>query len=667
MEEEGSGKRRRIDLDRLPIKRLDAIDEIGNEQFPPDTSHEEKRLGMLRRIDFSHVVADNRDARKKQKTNAKEAAPAPQQTWPWQGLVENLQLAHQELSIIMDLINTVEANDAVTVAGMQRPKQLPNEILSDLAVSAATKLQRLRNLGRYFKQSSKAMEQKVSREAKFYGSLIRLQQNWKVKRQRLLAAGPGSEGFTFDLLDNTLSDTSMVSRPSPSALVRVVREASGLLAIQKPQRLCHSLSIRYLGTNLSLKPNKFIEGDIYNSDETLQADKKEALPDEDVNSWVKNTHSVLRKIHRSIFLEQVFDGVNLESYNTSPGINVTGMREGFLQLAISQDSSICLCLVPSTEEDDSHMIESEGHPQKGENSDSAVNEKDNTLNVNKFEVPNPASLEIFLLHIFHKNFLERLKEKHFSATKAAVPGQAPTDPCGLSHFCKTVAHRIFSSKVLAEIECLVSGIPYIQLLSHPPWHSRTSSWSLSLKFPESVFHSASVSKYSNSYDAKSSIRSQFHTKVVVKDDQITVSGQGALCTLGSFKGSSADASSVSSHGCDLEDLPLVILQQIAGQIIHWLHEEAMVVGMKANRDFLCLYVDLDQGDVLGLVAHVDPDDINGCISWWLILEDGLGEDGKFSTDTGENENRKFLGYLSLEGLYSILMDLVNICSNSGCH
>lgn len=40
----------------------------------------------------------------------------------------------------------VEANDAVAVAGMQRPKQLPNEILSDLAVSAATKLQRLRVL-----------------------------------------------------------------------------------------------------------------------------------------------------------------------------------------------------------------------------------------------------------------------------------------------------------------------------------------------------------------------------------------------------------------------------------------------------------------------------------------------------------------------------------------
>jgi len=35
----------------------------------------------------------------------------------------------------------VQANDAVTVAGMTRPKPMPNEILSDLAVSTATKLQ----------------------------------------------------------------------------------------------------------------------------------------------------------------------------------------------------------------------------------------------------------------------------------------------------------------------------------------------------------------------------------------------------------------------------------------------------------------------------------------------------------------------------------------------
>lgn len=40
----------------------------------------------------------------------------------------------------------MEANDAVTVAGMTRPKPLPNEVLSDFAVSAAIKLQGFRVL-----------------------------------------------------------------------------------------------------------------------------------------------------------------------------------------------------------------------------------------------------------------------------------------------------------------------------------------------------------------------------------------------------------------------------------------------------------------------------------------------------------------------------------------
>lgn len=116
--------------------------------------------------------------------------------------------------------------------------------------------------------------------------------------------------------------------------------------------------------------------------------------------------------------------------------------------------------------------------------------------------------------------------------------------------------------------------------------------------------------------------------------------------------------------CQIRSPQLSSLLQIAGQIIRWLHDEALIVGMKASRDFLCLYLELDQGDMLGLVARVDPDDVNGCISWWMIMEDGLADDGKFSTNPGEYENRRFLGHLSLEALYSMLMDLVNVSTNS---
>jgi hypothetical protein len=67
-----------------------------------DTSNEEQRLAAIRRIDFSWVI--EKDAKK-----AKKAAETDttQQAWPWQGLMESLQQAHQELSVVIDLIGTV--------------------------------------------------------------------------------------------------------------------------------------------------------------------------------------------------------------------------------------------------------------------------------------------------------------------------------------------------------------------------------------------------------------------------------------------------------------------------------------------------------------------------------------------------------------------------------
>lgn len=92
-----------------------------------------------------------------------------------------------------------------------------------------------------------------------------------------------------------------------------------------------------------------------------------------------------------------------------------------------------------------------------------------------------------------------------------------------------------------------------------------------------------------------------------------------------------------------------------------------MVGIKANRDFLCLSFELDQGETLSLVAHVDPEDGEGCISWWLVIDGGFVEERKLSMDTsdGASESRKFLGHLSLEVLYSTLMDLVSLCTGGG--
>lgn len=67
--------------------------------------YEEKRVSLIRRIDFAWAL-ERDEERKKQKKSSKETSTP----WQWQGMVENLKLAHQELSVIIDLINTVSSD-----------------------------------------------------------------------------------------------------------------------------------------------------------------------------------------------------------------------------------------------------------------------------------------------------------------------------------------------------------------------------------------------------------------------------------------------------------------------------------------------------------------------------------------------------------------------------
>ena len=66
-----------------------------------DLDYDAKRLSLIRQIDFAWAV--EKDEEKKKQKSSRETST----TWQWQDLVENLQLAHQELSVIIDLINTV--------------------------------------------------------------------------------------------------------------------------------------------------------------------------------------------------------------------------------------------------------------------------------------------------------------------------------------------------------------------------------------------------------------------------------------------------------------------------------------------------------------------------------------------------------------------------------
>ena len=120
-----------------------------------------------------------------------------------------------------------------------------------------------------------------------------------------MVTGAGSESFTIDLQDNSISDGTALSRPSSLSTVRVDEDSAGILAVQRPLKSCHSLYLKFLRAHPSHKPRSFIRRKVDGSSEHLREAKKEVLTDEDVNECVKDTHSTLREIHQSIFQEQV--------------------------------------------------------------------------------------------------------------------------------------------------------------------------------------------------------------------------------------------------------------------------------------------------------------------------------------------------------------------------
>ncbi|KAL4571520.1 hypothetical protein LXL04_018280 [Taraxacum kok-saghyz] len=661
-----------ISLDKLPVKRLEIIEENGAEKFPPDLSYDDNRVNQIRRIDFAWAV-EREDPAKKQKKGETAASSSKDTTssppWPWQNMVENLKLAHQELSVIIDLINTVEVNDAVTVAGMTRPKQLPNELLSDLAVSTATKLQCFRQLGKYFKQSAKALEKQVAREARFYGALIRLQQNWKVKRHRMAASAAGNEGFYIDLFDNTLYDPTAMFRQSSMSTVRVEHDSNGMLALNFPSKACHVLQFGFVtgnSDNISKKPKRYLSnsefsGERIKKDDESDNDEDDDDDDDDDEDGVKKRHFDLREVHRAVFNEQVFNLINQEAFVPSLGVNVTGIRENHLQLNIDQEASVFISLVSSSNQDD-HVPDDDDDDEEN-NDDNAliplIDGEEEKPDVKKTSsIPNRISSEILLKHLFHEHVFVRAKNRSASLNKSQPLGQPAKDGSNLlGHFCMSLAHRIFSYKVLTELENLARSVAYVRLVSHPTWHSRTSSWTLVVDVPQSILHSG---------HQMWAVKSRSHTKVVVNDDCINIEGEGAPNVVGLFKGKCENTCSINRYDCNLADLHLILLQQVASQIIRWLHEETLSVGMKASRDFLSLCFEVEQGEAVGLVAQVDPEDGVGGIAWWLVVGTGGGvEEYKVEREDSDEETKRYLGHLSLDVLYSTLLDLVTMCSIGG--
>lgn len=99
-------------------------------------------------------------------------------------------------------------------------------------------------------------------------------------------------------------------------------------------------------------------------------------------------------------------------------------------------------------------------------------------------------------------------------------------------------------------------------MSDPTWHARTSSWTLSIKVPQSILLAGSQTQIAAASHVKN-VKSHFRTKVVVNDDSISVEGEGAPNVVGLFKGKSETVCSMNRYNCDLADLPVILLQQVS--------------------------------------------------------------------------------------------------------
>ena len=158
---------------------------------------------------------------------------------------------------------------------------------------------------------------------------------------------------------------------------------------------------------------------------------------------------------------QVFDLVNREACNQTLGVTVTGIQENYLQLNIGQETSVFISLVPTSQGEET--IDS----PSAQNLENAILPLDTLDGLNlpedkpdtpkkKSIIPNQISCEIYLLQIFHQHVFLKAKQRPTSA--GGVSGHPTKEGSGLlGHFCMSLAHRIFSNKVLMELENVVKS------------------------------------------------------------------------------------------------------------------------------------------------------------------------------------------------------------------
>ncbi|BBN12956.1 mediator of RNA polymerase II transcription subunit 17 [Marchantia polymorpha subsp. ruderalis] len=699
-----------VTLDKLPLKRVLALEEAGLEILPIEPTPEEKPLHLLSRIDFGHTV--EKDTKKIKA--GKDAPPPPPAAWPWQGLAENLQQAQQELNIILDLLTHVEANEAVQVVNMMKPKMLPHETFNEICLRAAAKNNKFREVGKYLKKTAQALERQVEREAVFYGALMRLQRNWKVKRQRGVSAGPGgSAGFSIDLSFPLPADSSSGSSARAAALasVNLDQDVSGLLQALTPSgKPLNKLNISLRST----QPGRTVweRQDVKDEDWIGKVEDPARGSDvagsqnrgvgEGVDTGAKGAQVVLRRIQAVIFDEQVFEWVGREALMANSGMNVLGIGDTCLQFSLGHSASLTLELSESAkrnhdlgptdaqdDEDGNDEDEDGGKlgPTKSATNSQTLDKADAEWSSLKLYgrriIPNERALVVCLHQAFHQcvfgyptvlpNGLVTFKLGHgknavdtpvltktrepSSATGASGPAKESVSGDGASaikHFSAIMRHRVLCNRVLAELEKQVTEIPHLQLSFHPTWHPRVSAWDLSLVTPVSSQRGKDAALTENK-------ESWFQCTIVLRDESLTVEGlEGESRFEAPSKTSPQEILPLNIHNVGISELPTFLLFQIATELVSWLHDEAVNMGLKVSRDLLSVVFQLESCDDVAIVAC--PDVKAHCINWWMRTW-GFGMDessGKEDMVSENGHHQRFLGPLSLDILRKVLLDLISL-------
>ncbi|CAM6088532.1 unnamed protein product [Calypogeia fissa] len=704
-----------VTIDVLPLKRVLALEENGNEILPVEPTPEEKPLVLLGRIDFGETI--DKDS-KKAKTG-KEPAPAAPAAWQWQGLVENLQQAQQELNIILDFITHVEENDAITVSNMNKQKPLPHEAFNDLALRASSKIRQFLDVGKFLRRTAQALERQVEREAVFYGALMRLQRNWKVKRQRGVAAGPGeSAGFSIDLSFALPDEVTFVSSARATALssVRLEQDSTGLLqALPSTGRSLNKLNLSLRSTQTGrvswerqngtgeVKSSAMEDPGRQSSDVPGTDQKNPSSADrgvgEGVDAGAKAAQAVLRHIQGVIYDEHVFEWVGREAVLPNSGMIVIGIGDMCLQVSLGHAASLTLEL--SEIEKDSSGTDAGHHESefdKGEGEPSSVwsNAQDDGIKASfglnkqlsiprldgRITVSNDSSLVVCLHQAFHQGIFgfpveldpglvtfkmgvgksvdgagSKPKEAPVAAGTGGKEAVSSDGSNAVRHFASIMRHRVLSSRVLAELEKQVSQVPHFQLAFHPTWHPRVSAWDLSLATP------TFTGRKGLEWGTAESQEVRFQCTVVLRDESLTVEGlEGDSRLDTSSQASSHEFLPLSKHNVGLSELPTFLLFQVARELVSWLHDEAITMGLTVSRDVLSVVFQLGGCDDVAVVAC--PDVKAHCINWWLrTWTPGMDDSSRkeFGSDSGHHQ--RFLGPLDLETLKKLVMDIVNLEGN----